>query len=105
MNFIGGKRQNVKCSGKDAKEGENKQASKGNSQNSQVPPRGTNSSGSKKDDPFSLGFTGFGGGKPFNNGDKRWIYLGMGGGVCGILMLMTASSMHREITWKDFVNG
>ncbi|XP_033223327.1 AFG3-like protein 2 isoform X2 [Belonocnema kinseyi] len=106
----GGKRQNLNCSGKNAKEAEkkaeNQPGSKGTQQQSHPPPKSSSPGGPKKDDPFSFGLSGFGGGgKSFNEGDKKWLLLGIGGGICGIVMLMASSSMQREITWRDFVNS
>lgn len=94
----GGRRNNVKCSEKNAKESE-KKAEK-------PPPKSPG--GPKKDIEFSFSFSGLkggGGGKSFNDGDKKWIYFGVGAGICAILTVMASSSSHREITWRDFVNS
>ncbi|XP_043474966.1 AFG3-like protein 2 [Leptopilina heterotoma] len=106
---LGGKRQNVKCSGKSGKNEPPKEALKPN-----------------KDDPsgfrikfgFRLGEGGVGGGggaggggprgmgdKPFNSGDKKWIPYAVGGFTCCIILATLVNSKQREITWKDFLNN
>ncbi|XP_051175471.1 AFG3-like protein 2 [Leptopilina boulardi] len=106
---LGGKRQNVKCSGKSGK----------NEQN--IPPKQTPQSNKDDSSGFRIGFGfrigeagkdgarggGGGGGSRGmgDDGEKKWLAYVLGGFFGCVAVFWCWNVNYQEITWKDFVNN